>query len=237
MERPVWVKSYRSPIHPSRPDTIDISFVNISDFSNTIYSCFPLLQSTWCGRNTCAYFMPHYLVSHKLLKSSILNLSLSIHKHPLDTSNNLFKDEWIHEKISKSGDALKITQDSHILCYDVASFRKVQNWIGAHYKSSLENGYVCSQAFSREIISLKWVISFELVDPYLSLWLSAPFIQRKEEFGRDPKGWINVRNQFWTPFSSPSVADYFYFSLNRSHDRVKFQFHCSWWYTTSASRS
>lgn len=80
------------------------------------------------------------------------------------------------KKYQRVVNALKITQDSHILCYDVASFRKVQNWIGAHYKSSLENGYVCSQAFSREMISLKWVISFELVDPYLSLWLSDPFI-------------------------------------------------------------
>ena len=65
-------QSYRNLIHPSRSNTIDISFVNVSDFSNTIYSCFPLLQSTWCGRNACAYFMPHYLVSHMAPHSSTL---------------------------------------------------------------------------------------------------------------------------------------------------------------------
>ena len=72
---------------------------------------------------------------------------------------------------------------------------------------------------------------------FISMTLSFIYIKKREELGRDPKGWINVRNQFWTPFSPLSVADYFYFSLNCSNDKVKFQFHCSWWYTTSVSWS
>ena len=141
-------------------------------------------------------------------------------------------------KLQRMVNALKITQGSHILCYDVASFRKVQNWKEpTHYKSSLENGYVYSQAFSRDDISEMSHFIWTSWPWFISMTLSSIYIKKREELGIDPKGWINVRNQFSTPFSSPSVADYFYFSLNCSNDKVKFQFHCSWWYTTSVSWS
>lgn len=71
--------------------------------------------------------------------------------------------------------ALKITQGFHTLCCDVGGFGRLQNWIGAYSKSSLENGLVYSPAFSQEMKSLNWVISFEL-DPDLSSWLLAPLI-------------------------------------------------------------
>lgn len=99
-----------------------------------------------------------------------------------------------------------ITQTFHTSCYDGVGFGREQNSVGAHCKSSL----LFTSFLLRDELSELSHIFWTSWPWFIFMALGYIYTKKREKLGKDPIGWINVKNQFCTRFSSPSV-DYFYF--------------------------